>query len=86
MAISIVMKTVLYTSTARQALLALSAPVQVRVKAKVARYAETGAGDVTRLQGSDASRLRVGDYRVIFVETVEEIEVRAVGHRSQIYR
>lgn len=59
---------------------------QSRIREKVAHYAATGAGDVTALQGQDGARLRVGDYRVIFVETDEAIEVRAVGHRREIYR
>jgi ribosome-binding protein aMBF1 (putative translation factor) len=30
--------------------------------AKLARYAETGAGDVTRMTGEPTRRLRIGDY------------------------
>jgi len=30
--------------------------------------------------------LRVGDWRVIFVETTSTIEVRAVGNRRDIYK
>ena len=80
------MKTVLYTGRARKALRDLPSDIRDAIKAKIARYAETGAGDVSHLKGTNAARLRSGDYRVIFVETVEALEIRAVGHRRDIYR
>lgn len=52
---------------------------------KLHRYAATGAGDVKALAGRSGMRLRVGDYRIVFVETSESISVRAVGHRRDIY-
>jgi mRNA interferase RelE/StbE len=79
-------KTVLYTNSARKALRGLASDVQTAIKAKLDRYAENGSGDVTKLQGTEGARLRVGEYRVIFVETGDGIEVRAVGHRREIYR
>jgi mRNA interferase RelE/StbE len=80
------LKAVFYTNSARKGLRALEADVQTAIKAKLARYTESGSGDVTKLQGTEGARLRVGDYRIIFVETPEAIEVRAVGHRREIYR
>jgi len=53
--------------------------------AKVARYAETGAGDVRTLTGRPGKRSRCGDYRAIFEETDTEIRVLAVGPRGDIY-
>jgi mRNA interferase RelE/StbE len=79
-------KTIFYTLAGRKGLRALPPPVQAEIKAKLARYAESGAGDLTKLQGMAGARLRVRDYRVIFVETDKTIEVRAVGHRRDIYR
>jgi mRNA interferase RelE/StbE len=55
------------------------------ITAKIERYAETGAGDVAKLVGQPASRLRAGDYRVIFQETATEISVLAIGARGEIY-
>ena len=55
-------------------------------RSQLVRYAETGTGDVRVLLPGPGRRLRVGDYRVIFVETNEVIEIRAVGHRRGIYR
>ena len=56
-----------------------------RVKQAVERFADTGAGDVKRLQGIDPpeDRLRVGDYRVRFHlanDTVQILKVR-IGAR-----
>jgi len=80
------MKAILWTGSARRAFRALPAKVQSRIGAKPARYADTGAGDVRILSPGPGRRLRVGDYRIVFVETDECIEVRAVGHRRDIYR
>lgn len=81
-----VMTAILWTGSARRALRALPAKVQSRIGAKPTRYAETGAGDVRVILPGPGRRLRVGDYRIIFVEAEEHIEVRAVGHRRGIYR
>jgi mRNA interferase RelE/StbE len=43
------------------------------------------ANNVTRLVGSPASRMRVADYRVIFVETEQELVVTRVGPRGNVY-
>ena len=45
----------------------------------------TGAGDVTQLVGSTALRLRIGDFRVIFEETAEEIRVTRIAPRGSAY-
>ena len=41
-----------------------------------------------RLQGTDAFRLRVGDYRVLYDFDVSEqrVDLLFVGHRRQIYK
>jgi mRNA interferase RelE/StbE len=41
-----------------------------------------------KLQGQDAYRIRVGDYRVLYVvdDTRRRVEVVAVGHRRDVYR
>jgi mRNA interferase RelE/StbE len=41
-----------------------------------------------RLQGTDAFRLRVGDYRVIydFDVTEQRVDLLFVGHRREIYK
>jgi mRNA interferase RelE/StbE len=43
------------------------------------------ANNVTRLVGSAASRMRVGGYRVIFVETATDLTVVRIGPRGAVY-
>jgi mRNA interferase RelE/StbE len=43
------------------------------------------ANDVTRLAGSPASRMRVADYRVIFIETDQELVVTRIRPRGSVY-
>lgn len=80
------MKTVVYTLSAAKQLRSLGATVRAQIEGKLARYAETGAGDVTAMQGEPGARIRSGDYRAVFIETETEIKVLAVGHRRDIYR
>jgi mRNA interferase RelE/StbE len=80
------MKAVTYRKPAIREWRKLPADVQARIEAALAAYARTGTGDVKTLKGRDGARLRIGNYRVIFVETAEVIEVFAIGHRKKIYR
>jgi mRNA interferase RelE/StbE len=59
----------------------------VRIRAAIAAYAATGAhrNNVTQLVGPRLSRLRVGDFRVIFAEDADEILVLKVGPRGDVY-
>ena len=67
---------------------ALDQRIARRVKQAVERFAETGAGDVRKLQGIDPPeyRLRVGDWRVRFHRHEQTIRVLRVRNRSQAYR
>ena len=59
-----------------------------RLLKAVADYAgdpSSHANNVTRLAGSMAERLRVGDFRVVFEETETEIVVTKIGPRGSIY-
>ena len=56
-----------------------------RLKTKIDRYAETGAGDVKALIGSNEKRLRDGDFRIVFVENETEIQVIKIAPRGRIY-
>jgi mRNA interferase RelE/StbE len=80
------MKTITWTHDARREFRKLPSNVRADVEAKIERFARTGAGNVRRLTGQPGTRLRVGDWRVIFVETTTTIEVRAVGNRRDIYK
>ena len=80
------MKTVTWTHDARREFRKLPAHIRADVEAKIERFAKTGAGNVKRLTGRPGARLRIGDWRVIFVETSTKVEIRAVGNRRDIYR
>ncbi len=60
-----------------------------RIRAGVLRLADTGQGDVLKLQGhSQEWWLRVGDYRVRFAfdRQAQVIRVLRVRHRRESYR
>jgi mRNA interferase RelE/StbE len=80
------MKTITYTALATLQLRKLPGNVRERLVEKLHRYAKTGAGNVKALKGETGARLRIGDYRIIFVETATGISVRAIGHRREIYQ
>jgi mRNA-degrading endonuclease RelE of RelBE toxin-antitoxin system len=60
----------------------------MRILHALHRFSESGAGDIKALQGdTEELRLRVGDYRLLFVCTGDDvIEVRRVHHRREAYR
>ena len=59
--------------------------VRRRIDLRQTRLAKSRQGDVKRLKGCAGTRLRVGDWRVIFDETPDALIVVAVGHRREIY-
>jgi mRNA interferase RelE/StbE len=63
----------------------LPADVQRRIRRRLEAFAESGVGDVKRLQGRDGSRMRIGDWRVIFMMQDGLIIVTGVGHRREVY-
>lgn len=79
------MKTITFTSRATSQWLKLSQDVRNRVNGRLEQFANTGHGDVKRLKGRAGSRLRIGDWRVIFYEERGMIIVTDVGHRRAIY-
>jgi len=79
------MKKVVFTTAGTRQWLKLTADVRRRIDKRLIEFAVSGKGDVERLRGRDGARLRVGDWRLIFYETADEIVVVAVGHRREIY-
>jgi mRNA interferase RelE/StbE len=80
-------KRIAFTDQARADVRRLDVPTALRLFAALHRFAETGVGDVRKLQGdTEELRLRVGDYRVRFLETSDVIHVKRVLHRSEAYR
>lgn len=79
------MKPIAFTPAAMRQWLKLATTVRKRIDARLTVYAETGLGDVKRLKGRAGCRLRVGDWRVIFIEEAAAITIIAVGNRRDIY-
>ncbi len=81
------MKTVRYTSDAAKDL-KRHGNMTARVRKALAEYAadpNAHGNNVTRLVGSSASRMRGGDYRIIFVEGEQELLVTKIGPRGDVY-
>jgi mRNA interferase RelE/StbE len=81
------MKAVRYTTEALRTL-KRHGNMAVRIRRAVEEYAADPAAhvnNVTKLVGSSSSRMRVGDYRVIFVETETELLIVRVGPRGSVY-
>ena len=79
---------ILWTDAAKRDLRQIDREQAMRILKALARYAETGEGDVKALQGSlsGTHRLRVGDWRVRFKRASgDAIEVLAVGNRGEAY-
>ncbi|HEX8666345.1 MAG TPA: type II toxin-antitoxin system RelE/ParE family toxin [Beijerinckiaceae bacterium] len=79
-------KTLIFATAPDRFFFNLPEDVRESLTRKLYLYGLTGQGDVKRMTGSDALRLRDGDYRVIFRDTAEGLLVLAAGHRRDIYR
>ncbi|MFA5259573.1 MAG: type II toxin-antitoxin system RelE/ParE family toxin [Candidatus Pacearchaeota archaeon] len=64
----------------------LEPSISRRITKKVCELSENPfSKDIKRLKGRDDFRLRVGDYRVLFLIEGEVIQILKVGHRKNIY-
>ena len=81
-------KTVIWAPLARAELRAIDRDAAKRILEAINDYPTTGAGDVIKLQPPRREfRLRVGDYRVLFLRVEEfSIEVVRIRHRREAYR
>jgi mRNA interferase RelE/StbE len=77
-----------WTEPALEDLAALDKSITGRMKRAVERFAETGAGNVKKLQGINPPeyRLRVGDWRVRFQVDDAAIRILRVRNRKEAYR
>ena len=82
------MKEVEWTEPSLDDMAALDKTIVRRMKRAIERFAETGAGNVKRLQNIDPPqfRLRVGDWRVRFQQDSETIRIIRVRNRREAYR
>jgi mRNA interferase RelE/StbE len=79
------MKSIVFTPASTRQWVKLAVDVRRRIDGRLTELATSGKGDVKRLKGREGSRLRVGDWRVIFYEESGAIVIVAVGHRREIY-
>ncbi|WP_421781826.1 type II toxin-antitoxin system RelE family toxin [Kiloniella litopenaei] len=81
------MKKITYKAAARKALHKMPSNTAKRIIGKVEAYATnpaSQANNVTKLQGREGIRLRVGDFRVIMKDG-EVLDVLTIGSRGGIY-
>lgn len=81
------MKAVIWTADAAKDL-KRHGNMTARIRKAVTDYAAdpaAHANNVTQMVGSAASRMRVGQFRVVFVETDATITVMRVGPRGSVY-
>jgi mRNA interferase RelE/StbE len=79
------MTSMVFTPASTRQWVKLTSQVRQRIDARLTEFATSGKGDVKRLKGRQGSRLRVGDWRVIFYEERGSIIIVAVGHRREVY-
>lgn len=82
------MKRVVILPRAAKALRRMPVNTAKIIRAKIDQYASDPASlanNVTRLQGRPGFRLRVGDWRVIFNENGDVLEIADVGPRGGVY-
>jgi mRNA interferase RelE/StbE len=79
------MKRIVLTPAGARQWVKLTPHIRERIDRRLMEFAASGKGDVKRLKGRRGSRLRVGDWRVIFYEESGSMIIIAVGHRREIY-
>ena len=78
-----------WTPAAARDLRRLGRATAQRVRQTVIEFAETGHGDIAKLQGREPEwRLRVGDWRIRFTFTDggQTLRILRVLHRREAYR
>ena len=81
-------KKIIWNDRAKGELRSIDQPTALRIFHAIAHLADTGEGDVKRLQEIDPPecRLRIGDYRVRFHDLGDALEITGVKHRREAYR
>lgn len=82
------MKQIEWSEQSLDDLAALDKGTAHRISIAVERFAETGTGNVKKLQGIDPPefRLRVGDFRVRFDTQGDTLRILRVRNRKDAYR
>ena len=82
------MRKILYSAQAERTLRRIDRQTSARIRGKIAQYAEDPeslSANVKTLRGRSGKRLRIGDWRVIFTETLIVLTVERIGSRGNIY-
>jgi mRNA interferase RelE/StbE len=82
------MKRLIYTKAAQKSLSRIPVNIAHQIVAKIQQYARDPQSlerNVTKLQGREGYRLRVGRWRVIFDEAGNVFEILEIGPRGGIY-
>lgn len=77
------------TRRARKSARGIPAAERLELAVKLCCYACDPAnfdGDVTKMSGADAYRIRHGNYRVLFSIDGTELTILKFGHRRDIYK
>lgn len=80
---------IIYERQAIKALARMPVADAKRIRSKIQQYAEDPASianNVKKLQGVEYSRLRVGDWRVIFREDGVVIDIIKIAGRADVYK
>jgi mRNA interferase RelE/StbE len=83
------LRTIVFAPEAARSFDSLDPAIRARVENGLIALAENPAllaGQIKKLKGDSALRLRVGDWRIIFENEPASILVLAIGHRRDIYR
>lgn len=82
------MKTIRFEPNVPAELRAIDQWTALSILHAIHRYAETGAGDVRPLTGEFEGflRLRPGDYRIFFQETIDILTIHHIRNRREAYR
>ena len=77
---------IFYEKEALKELDKLEPSISRRIIKKIDEMSENPAScDIKKLKASEDYRLRVGDYRIIFIFDNSHIKILKIGHRQQIY-
>lgn len=79
------MKQLVFKPAALRQWLKLTKGTRDRIDKRLVELVRSRTGDVRHLRGRQGARLRVGDWRVLFVDDGQTITVFAVGHRRDVY-
>jgi mRNA-degrading endonuclease RelE of RelBE toxin-antitoxin system len=81
------LRQIVFSDEAKDDIRAIPKQIAMNILTAIHRLAESEAGDVKTLRGQQAEkRLRVGDFRVRFLEVGEKIRIQTVKNRKDAYR